>query len=517
MLKDISHAGGVQDADEILFTTPFGYMFAHAATRPDCLLPVAERTEDALLELGAAMADPGLDAGLNSGVPAVFTYLGQFIDHDITARTDRESEVSQIGYRDGRPRRITPLDPAFVVANLKNGRRPQLDLDSLYGDGPALLHEPAVADATEADALYAADKTLLTQAVNGGFDVPRTGRKALIADMRNDENLNVSQLHAAMLAFHNQVVATLPGSPTDIVAYLEARQLVRWAYQYAVVNDYLVNVCDRNVVADILANGPGFFGPATGGDQLFMPLEFSVAGFRFGHSMVRGTYQIRGGTNLTITDVLGTSTVPDPTGKKNKKTVDLLTGAAGDDQLKPEHIIEWSNYVQFSGMPAPQMARRIDPLLSVGLFDLSFESATIGVMIRHLAQRNLFRGYLLSIPTGQAVAAAMGVEPLTEEQLCATELPTIKAAVEHGRFHTRTPLWYYVLREAQVQKDGSSLGAVGSRLVAETLIGMIKYDPNSYWNNRAHDAVTDAGIVLNGAAQPIATIADLLDVAGVPK
>jgi hypothetical protein len=138
-------------------------------------------------------------------------------------------------------------------------------------------------------------------------------------------------------------------------------------------------------------------------------------------------------------------------------------------------------------------------------------------MLRHLAKRNLLRGYLLSIPTGQAMASAMGIKPLTEDEMLDGESPDIQDAIAAGRFQRRTPLWYYVLREAKVQKDGNSLGAVGSRIVAETLIGLIKHDPNSFLNNAHHGRVRGRGIKLPGCIPPIASIADILEYAGMPQ
>lgn len=504
MLNNITHAGGIQEVDEVLFTTPFDYMFPEAAKSPECLLPVSSRTEDALLALGAAMGDAVAppDPAFDSNIPAAFTYLGQFIDHDVTARTDRESGMNVISQADGRPAPLHPVAPDTVVATLRNGRRPQLDLDSLYGDGPGLI--PTVA--TEASSLYDGDKKLKIQSVDTGYDVPREGAKALIADMRNDENLNISQLHSAFLAFHNKVADLVPNAATTARRYSKARQIVRWAYQYLVINDYLTRVCDPEVVDDVLRNGPQFFGPDTGGTGLFMPLEFSIAGFRFGHSMIRPSYRINGTTILSIGDIL----VPSRGA--------LLETSGGATHLKAVNLIHWSNFVQFQGRPAPQMTRRIDPMISAGLFDLPFDPhIRAGAMMRHLAQRNLCRGYLLSVPTGQAMAAAMGVVPLLEDDLFDGETAAIKDAISAGRFQRRTPLWYYVLREGKVQKQGNSLGAVGSRLVAETIVGFIKHDPNSFLNNLNHTRVTNGGIKVPGRAEPIGTLADMLDYTGVPK
>ncbi|MEO1016894.1 MAG: heme peroxidase family protein [Pseudomonadota bacterium] len=511
MLTNISHSGGVEQVGEILFSTPFGYMFTEAANSPECLLPVAERSVDALLALGDAMGDASSppDAAFDSTIPAAFTYLGQFIDHDITARTDRETGLSRIAQADGRPLPLVPAAPEQVVSNLRNGRRPQLDLDSLYGDGPSFI----AGSETEAAALYEPESgKLKVQTLGHGLiDLPRDVRTALIADGRNDENVNVSQLHAAFLAFHNKIVDHLGSGLPPAQQYSKARQIVRWVYQYIVAHDYLPRVCDAEIVNELVRNGPFHFGPGTGGSSLFMPLEFSVAGFRFGHSQIRPSYTLGANSPVNIRDILGVSTA-------REGAADLLELNNGAWRLKQQNLVHWSNFLQFDGHTAPQMARKIDPQLSAGLFDLPFEGdAGPAAMIRHLAQRNLCRGYLLSIPTGQAVASAMGIVPLTENEVTDGQSDDVKNAIEQGRFQRRTPLWYYVLQEAQAHTSGRSLGAVGSRLVAETLIGFLKHDPNSYLNQAYHSRVYAEGIKVPYRTQPIGTLADMIDYTGLQK
>ena len=519
MLKHISHITGVEKADEISFNTPFGYMFPELASSDDCKLPQGFTTIRALLKLGAAMADPGTPedpqaSQFDSSIPAIFTYLGQFIDHDITARTDRDKGMNDIADDDGNPLEFTPLAPDEVVKILKNGRRPQFDLDSVYGDGPNLLGKDIPgADTTAAD-LYNDDYTLKVQS-NGNLDVPREGRKALIADMRNDENVIVSQLHATLLKFHNHVVDTLDSSLSDQTRYITARRLVRWAYQYVVINDYLKHVCDPHIVDDILQNGPRFFGPRVSGGPLAMPLEFSVAGFRFGHSMIRPFYRLNEmSQQITIAELLAVS-------QENRRVGrELLVLDRGNQyRLKPEFSVDWTNFAQFQ-YNNPQKARRIDPKLALGLLNMPFPDVIPETMLAHLAQRNLLRGYLLGLPTGQAVAAAMGIVPLTWQDVTSGESDAVQEAFALGGFGVRTPLWYYILKEAAVQKEGRSLGAVGSRLVAETLIGLAKEDPNSYLNHLDDPAVSrDYLIQPNGIkigdSHKIETIADMLSFSDV--
>lgn len=520
MLKHLSHAGGVKPAEEILFSTPFGYLFPELAASPAAKLMEQTATIRALLNLGDAMADPGQPGdeitAFNSKIPAVFTYLGQFIDHDITARTDRETGVSEIAGTDSNAAEIRPTDPETVIRNLKNGRRPQLDLDSVYGDGPGLLGPDVPGSETQAQFLYDPSTLLLhVQAGDGFVDLPRVQRSAQIADMRNDENVIISQLHAAFLKFHNAVACALPESLSPQQRYIQARQLVRWAYQYVVANDYLKAVCMPAIIDDLLLNGPRFYRPGFNDGALFMPLEFSVAGFRFGHSMIRPFYQLNRDTQSLIMNILGVAR--ERRAEDGKE--DLLEESYGQYRLKSKFMVDWDNFVAFvSEEPVPNLARIIDPKIARGLFDLQLDGAPPNTMLSHLAQRNLLRGYSLSLPTGQAVARAMGLEPLDETELIHDEEDKkLRDAVEEGGFGNRTPLWYYVLKEAAIQTNGNSLGAVGSLIVGETLVGLVKLDPNSYLNNAHHPAVQPDGIHVPcpGGEAVISTIGDILVAAGL--
>jgi hypothetical protein len=186
-------------------------MFRDAADSASCLLPVDPSTVEGLLKLGEAMADPGTQADpqsqFDSKNPAVLTYLGQFIDHDLTARTDREAadgglSISQDG--DTKPG-LAPMAPGHVVDKVFNARRPQFDLDSLYGDGPSLVDANSPIDfvTTAADQFYEDLRFKVEYESNGYLDLPRyaagesaehAAGAAKISDERNDENLNISQL-----------------------------------------------------------------------------------------------------------------------------------------------------------------------------------------------------------------------------------------------------------------------------------------------------------------------------------
>jgi hypothetical protein len=235
-------------------------------------------TDTTLKALGKAMTIGG---GGQSQIPAGFTYLGQFIDHDLTF--DR----TEVTFGD----HVSP-------AELLQARSPSLDLDSLYGAGPT---DPESAKFYEADGIHL--KMGKTRAFEGevardGFDLPRGAgttqaqkRKAIIPDPRNDENLAVAQTHLAMIRFHNRVVDTLPASVAPSQRFARARRVVTRHYQWMIRNDFLPRICAPGVVNDVFTNGRKAFEvglPAT--DVPTMPIEFSVAAYRLGHSMVRRAY-----------------------------------------------------------------------------------------------------------------------------------------------------------------------------------------------------------------------------------
>jgi hypothetical protein len=316
-------------------------------------------------------------------------------------------------------------------------------------------------------------------------------------------------LHAALLRFNNVIADGLHGSSVQS-RYSQARRLVRWSYQYIVVEEFLKSVCDPSIVEDILLNGPRFYSPASNNGSVFMPLEYSVAGFRFAHSMIRPFYKINKDVTRNIEDILEPA-------RTNRGDSNLL----GDDhRLKPVNVLQWRNFVDLTAdvWGKPQKARLIDPRLSLGLNQLNFAPEEIGKMMARLAQRNLLRGYLFSIPTGQAVAEQMGIVPMTAAQVAGTD-PSISAVVNETGFASRTPLWFFILQEAKLHTGGQTLGAVGSRMVAEVMVGLLMADKTSYLNNRFDDAVTNRGIRVDSGFEStvIGSLADIIRHAGLRK
>ncbi len=545
VLQNLSH-GHTADSDNVVesaddhlelaeVTTRFDYLFSSVTHDPEAHLPAADPAEvsAALEKLGKLMLEPGPargDADLfqgtgNSTIPAVYTYLGQFIDHDITARTDRPNEV---GHVIDQP--VKPADPDVVRATVTNEREPALDLDSVYGDGPTLHgQETAAKDLYDGITFKLGTVALEGKPENPVIsgvriplhsdlerDLPRglggNPTQALIADSRNDENLIVAQLHLSFLRFHNRTVDWVRQHEThytDRAVFDRARQIVTWQYQWLVVHDYLNTVALPGVVDELLAHPDPRFDRRDG--QVWMPLEFSVAAFRFGHTMVRGAYDYNRNFGR-------------PAGSAPFFLLFAFTGGGGffgqTDVLPFNWVIEWDRFVEHHPRFPDHFSRKVDTRLAEALGTMVNQTNAeeeadprIKAILEQLAVRNLLRGYQLSMPTGQAVAAQLSLAPLSEDELQDGNSDELNQHLAASGFLQKTPLWYYVLKEAEVQSQGNSLGELGSRIVAGTLIGQLRNDPTSYLN-ALHTWTPEQGVLLPDG-RPIRSMKDFLRFAGV--
>jgi len=544
-------------------TTAFDYLFPELAGRfPAFHLPVGNGTTagtvQALRDLGAAMvtrpvAAPGQPPrDLNARVPAVYTYWGQFIDHDITLNTNGPDTTSgrggdqALGDVDAVPFRV--FQPKVVVRSLHNGRHPALNLDSLYGSGPVFPGEPRYRT-TRSEAAYVPGSAKLRLGristeplvIPGGpsfalvapgddaqRDLPRDEDGApLVPDGRNDENLVVAQLHLAMIRFHNAVVDWVGEFEPWVrgvgerAVFERASQLVRWHYQWLVVNDYLRTLTKPGVLDAVLLRDTSVFRPRY---PVSMPLEFAVAAFRFGHSMIRESYDF----NVNFTGAPPANASLNLLFRFTGNGGGLVPGPAGGRVLPSNWPIEWARFVD-KGDPSPfRAAEKIDTFLAPSLGDLVKEGAlppeppahtpqqlAASALQKQLAQRNLLRGYMLALPTGEAVADALGVVPLTPAQLEDRAGDDVRRALAalRRRGHGGTPLWYYVLKEAELQGNGSFLGEVGSRVLAETFVYLLRQDDTSYV--RASNHWTPAQGVHFEDGSLVLTLPDLLRFAGV--
>ncbi|MBO0870331.1 MAG: twin-arginine translocation signal domain-containing protein [Micromonosporaceae bacterium] len=385
------------------------------------------------------IADPSLSLNNpdNQTHTAGTHFFGQFLDHDMTFDTS-----SKLG---------VPTAPETSP----NGRTPAFDLDSVYGGGP-------VASPT----LYESDHVKLRIESGGLFeDLPRMpDGTAIIAEPRNDENAMIAGLQCALILFHNQVVDMLRSQgvlPSQQFAM--ARRLVTWHYQWIIVHEFLPLFIGAPLVQNILTSGRQWYRPEPG--PAYIPVEFQGAAYRFGHSMVRPSYRLNLHGNPDGSAFFGF--IFDPSQEGVADPNDLRGG-----HRAPRRFVGWQTFFDFGGSFSTDLRRnkRIDTKISTPLFNIPLATIPSADPPTALAQRNLLRQVTWSIPAGQRIAQTMG-NPMLHLQ----ELADYGIALEN-----QTPLWYYVLAEAEQLAGGLTLGPTGGRIVGEVFIGLLQLDPNSY-------------------------------------
>lgn len=466
---------------------------------PDGLLDAKDDLSDPILSItdparrvnnpdsGAVLTNgTGLDGGLSAGM----TFLGQFLDHDMTFDT-----TSRLG---------VPTRPD----RSPNSRTPNFDLDTVYGGGPTVspqLYDPG-------------DRSKLRVESGGVFeDLPRAsdGRTAIIGDPRNDENLIIAGLQVAFLLFHNRVVDALrdagedhrlahqeakslglsevAASDRDRNVFAEARRLVTWHYQWIIVHEFLPAIVGTALVNDILSRGRRHYKPDVGEQSI--PVEFQIA-YRFGHTLVRPSYRASLAGNNDGSPFFGF--IFDPAEEGQPDPNDLRGGVRA-----PRRFIGWQTFFNFGGVQAQHVrpTKRIDTKISTPLFHLPLGAIPSADLPTSLPQRNLLRHMTWSLPSGQSIARAMGIRPLTSSQL--RELEQFGAGFEDS-----TPLWYYILKEAELA-GGTQLAGVGARLVGEIFLGLLTIDKDSYFRSRRWRPT------LPSRVRGTFTMTDLLTFAGV--
>jgi hypothetical protein len=418
--------------------------------------------------------DGGAGSDRTDSVPVGQIFFGQFVDHDITL--DVTSSLTGVRSAEDTP----------------NVRTPTLDLDSVYGSGPEaspfLYHQQG--PFREIKLLTGVDGTAARIDDEGTeipqppglaqFDLWRSPHgTAIIGDPRNDENRVISQMHLAMLRFHNGIVQELHdnGLHGEAVSeeelFEEARRLARWHYQWVVLNDFLPHVCGKAVVSRVFGSGRRFYCPKSS-DLPFIPIEFAVAAYRFGHSMIPQRVQIQ--ENGSQLEVFGST-----------------LGRGFTPLNDTDAIVDWHELTDTDENRQVQNAERLDRKLAADLLDLPFirEGET------SLATRNLLRGQAFMLPSGEEVAQAMD-RPSAEIENVSEAARTIAAGIDLA---SGTPLWFYLLVEAErigretepgLYEEGEGLGPVGAQIIAETMIGLVELDPRSYLaQNRAWNPVDD--------------------------
>jgi hypothetical protein len=438
-----------------------------------------------LFKLGDAMT--GADGPKDGADPeesdfgSAYTYFGQFIDHDLTFDPSTFQEQKS--------------DPDGIT----DFRTPRFDLDNLYGRGPG--DQPYLYDGIK---FLQGDKLFVVERNPKGRDLPRSAaasdgtRRAIIGDPRNDENVIVSQLQGMMQRFHNRMVDVNPG-----FAFSEVNLEVRRHYQWAVVHDFLPKIVHGdvlNAISPAIADVTKSFKLHPPHLKIYkfstpiMPVEFSVAAYRLGHSMVRPGYRVNEFTTpLLIFDA------QNPTNGLN---------AFGD--FPKSWGIDWQRFIDLglrtgaeTDTDRVQRAYKIDTSIVLPLGHLpksvAGDEATADPRKFNLGFRNLLRGQILLLPSGQDVAKKMGVDPLPDDKII-LHAANDKSAETDGdngakaptivdispSFKGKCPLWVYILAESRRNfylNGRACLGEVGGRIVGEVFLALLKQDPDSIVNN----------------------------------
>jgi Animal haem peroxidase len=436
----------------------YNYLFRHPR------LPAYYPDDKQLTALGLSMGQ-NQKPEPRSRIPAGYTFLGQFIDHDLSFDGEKLS-----------------LGTSHSLET--NKRSPSLDLDSLYG-----LDLENVKASEAGKYIYEADGIKLRLGLTQediAVHLPNAEKKfphdlfrgwnadkrlAALVDPRNDENLGVAQTHVAFIKFHNAVVDFLAKATPAEELFDKAREEVVRRYQWIILDDYLPRITERSVLTDVTKNPSKHF-ILSSGEPAFMPVEFSVAAFRLGHSMITATYE----WNRAFQ-----SAGPKPQ-VATLRDLFIFTGAGGfraQEHLVSSWIIDWTRFYDFSHIPGTQinsptsLAGKIDPSLVSDLMTLRTLPTLPDIQgSESLAVRNLLRGRMLGLPAGQTIADFLHV-PFLEPTDFKDE-PQYEMLQSFG-FDRLTPLWYYILKEAKVfHPEGGCLGPVGSRIVAETFVGLIR-------------------------------------------
>jgi hypothetical protein len=415
-------------------------------------------------------------------VPSGYVYFGQFIDHDVTKDNRYLADA-------------TPSE-----RETRNFRTARLDLESLYGATPAsvpCIYEEdrerlrlgwtlEVQDRTGRPIRSSLDDL---PRINDGTELDGT---AIVIDPRNDENLIVAQLHVLFIKFHNRVVrlfkdGDLPETPSESL-FQQARRFVTWHYQWIVLNDFLPAIVRRAVLDDIVKpkSTPRLYDYwySRADAPVSLPVEFSVAAFRFCHSMIREGYDL----NRHVGGVASTEII-----RMTKR------GGGIAKRLPANYVIDWSSF--FGSLPGRvNHAQLIDPFITEMLYDLPkqseeafrFQSSLRMLppdpslrMIPPLPETTLKRGSAIRLPCGEEFASKFGLDVLNPSQL----FPGYEEFYERA-LNRRTPLWYYILQEAAAEKPEPArapshlptqkLGTIGSRIVAETLYQLLTADSQSF-------------------------------------
>jgi heme peroxidase len=493
--------------------------------------------------------------------PAGYTFLGQFIDHDVTrtqtallalgrlnlaAQSDAtvRSRLAAAGITTDQLRQA--IANAAVPGSALSVNTGKLDLDSVYGVGSfaALTGINAPWFERLPNGAYSgrfAQRHVQAPATIGppidGFDYQRTATgEAEVPDPRNSEHKILSQIQNLFELAHNDCIDnTLDhiGTPTqkDIgAAFYACRNKVIWTYETIVATDFLPRFSADATLQRVAPNAlrayvrgtaptsvlPSPEGirtslysckPGIGDDaRIQIPHEFAVAAFRLGHSLVRDDYVLHDLVRDKNGNIL--TGQPRPIFAVGKEPV--TSGLVGDNPVVPGDVIDWSYFFDTRGSTADETAqagRPVDALISDRLFVLPVAAIPPGPDAngkdssteRNLPRRNLMRASEETSQITGSVALGTGEEVEAYAQQRIPDLHDATAEVQQllaKRLKSagfdpaslwQTPLWLFILAEAETTQASRRLGELGSHIIDEFLLGSLRCDQGSVLYAAAKD------------------------------
>jgi Animal haem peroxidase len=456
--------------------------------------PIGREQEDALVALGNAMRYDVEREGTHTP-RAAFTYFAQFLGHDLTHDP-------------------TPLaGPYSEPEETPNFRTASFDLDHVYGGGPK--KSPYLYEGETGTETFKIGAT-----IPGGYrrDLPVRHGRVLIGDLedtRNLDNLILRQLHVLFLKFHNEAIRQLETNSALAAAseslpagslFERARRLVCWHYQWIIRHDFLPRILHSDVwnrQQHRMRRQPG--------SSFSIPVEFSLAAFRFGHSMVCNAYPLN-------------------CRQRRVPIEELMALGQAAAPISDNYLIEWGTFLDglpFSG--APVSSNFIDTSLNRAMHGLSPGTIRLANELEspnpsNLPVRTLLRGARAQLPSGQEVADALVKEgkvrsddSLTTSQLTADTLDRSGSALRRGKLAQNSPLFYYFLKEASLKGAGVSLGPIGSHIVSEAIQGALEADPQGYLSVVGPKWELPFWRVPSGLMRPINSLAGIVRLVGDDK
>jgi hypothetical protein len=457
--------------------------------------PIPRSEEAKLIELGRSMHYEKEREGTLTP-RAGYTYFGQFLGHDLTYDT-------------------TSLDgPYLDPERTLNYRTPSFDLDHVYGGGPET--SPHLYEGEEGAETFKIGSTTPT-----GYrrDLPVEHGTILIGDQqdtRNLDNLILRQLHVVFLKFHNEAIRQVVSNST--MAGLEelgsgtlferAQRLVRWHYQWIIRHDFMPRILHHKVWKYQERRTPRRTGPMM---SYSVPIEFSLAAFRFGHSMVRSAYRLN---------------------CRQKRVVisELMTLGQKASPIPDDYLIEWGTF--FDGLPTsgPQASSAfIDTSIGRALHGLSPGTIRLANNLEppdpsNLPVRTLLRGARAQLPSGQEVADALlaqgrirSDDRLTTSQLTEDSCDYSGSLLRQIGLEQNTPLFYYLLKEAEQNAEGLTLGLIGSHIVSEVIQNALEADADSYLSVVGPKWQLPSWRFRSGSRRPINSFIGIVRLVGADK